>query len=177
MNTITMRSALFLLLMGLLANGRELLWQNYYDQPLDFKCPPGQSISHIKSQHHNIYEDRIWEFGCKDTFDSATDCFSSPYANDFDQLLHFECPPNYIMTGMSSYHNNYHEDRRWQFHCCRSRGLYTAHCKWTTYVNYFDEAFHWTVPNLNYLVGAESYHSNMKEDRRWMYQYCAKVQC
>ncbi|KAK7149877.1 hypothetical protein R3I94_009253 [Phoxinus phoxinus] len=171
------RTALFLLLTGLLANGQELLWENSYDQPLDFKCPAGKSISYIKSQHSNTQEDRIWEFGCKDTFSSASDCFLSPYANDFDQPLNFECPPHHIITGMSSYHDNRKEDRRWQFHCCRSNGHCTASCEWTTYVNWFDEAFHWTVPNQNYLVGAQSYHSNRQEDRRWMYKYCAKVQC
>ncbi|XP_048012065.1 hemagglutinin/amebocyte aggregation factor-like isoform X1 [Megalobrama amblycephala] len=174
------RAALFLLLTSLLANGQdstELRWENSYDQPLDFKCPPGQSISYIKSEHHNHHEDRLWEFGCKDTFDSGSDCFLSPYANDFDQPLNFVCPPHHIMAGMSSYHNNKHEDRRWQFYCCRSNGHCTANCEWTTYVNWFDEYFHWNVPNQNYLVGAESYHENKHEDRRWKYMYCTKVQC
>ncbi|ROI15311.1 Hemagglutinin/amebocyte aggregation factor [Anabarilius grahami] len=148
------RAALFLLLTSLLANGQELRWENAYDQPLDFKCPQGQTISYIK---------RLWEFGCKDTFDSGSDCFLSPYANDFDQPLNFVCPPHHFMAGMSSYHNNKHEDRRWQFYCCRSNGHCTDHCEWTTYVNWFDEYFHWTVPNQNYLVGAESYHENKHE--------------
>ncbi|XP_059420440.1 hemagglutinin/amebocyte aggregation factor-like [Carassius carassius] len=171
------RAASFLLLTGLLANGQELRWENTYDEPLDFKCPSGQSISYIKSQHHNHHEDRMWEFGCKDTFDSTLDCFLSPNVNDFDQKFTFECPPHHIITGMSSYHNNKHEDRRWQFHCCRSNNHCTADCEWTPFVNYFDEYFHWTVPNHNYLVGAESYHENKHEDRRWKYKYCTKVQC
>ncbi|XP_051746087.1 hemagglutinin/amebocyte aggregation factor-like [Ctenopharyngodon idella] len=171
------RAALFLLLIGLLANGQELRWENAYDQPLDFKCPQGQTISYIKSEHKNRHEDRLWEFGCKDTFDSGSDCFLSPYANDFDKPFTFECPPHHIMAGMSSNHNNKHEDRRWQFYCCRSNGHCTANCEWTTYVNWFDEYFHWTVPNQNYLVGAESYHENKHEDRRWKYMYCTKVQC
>uniref|UniRef100_A0A673FQ98 Hemagglutinin/amebocyte aggregation factor-like n=2 Tax=Sinocyclocheilus rhinocerous TaxID=307959 RepID=A0A673FQ98_9TELE len=157
------RAASFLLLMGLLANGQELRWENAYDEPLDFKCPSGQSISYIKSQHHNHHEDRMWEFGCKDTFDSGSDCFLSPNVNDFDQKFTFECPPHHIITGMSSYHNNKHEDRWWQFYCCRSNDHCTADCEWTTYVNCFDEYFHWTVPNHNYLVGAESYHENKHE--------------
>ncbi|XP_016403276.1 hemagglutinin/amebocyte aggregation factor-like [Sinocyclocheilus rhinocerous] len=105
----------------------------------------------------------MWEFGCKDTFDSGSDCFLSPNVNDFDQKFTFECPPHHIITGMSSYHNNKHEDRWWQFYCCRSNDHCTADCEWTTYVNCFDEYFHWTVPNHNYLVGAESYHENKHE--------------
>ncbi|ROI15313.1 Hemagglutinin/amebocyte aggregation factor [Anabarilius grahami] len=112
------------------------------------------------SEHLNRHEDRLWKFGCKDTFDSGSDCFLSPYANDFDQPLNFVCPPHNFMAGMSSNHNNKHEDRRWQFYCCRSNGHCTDHCEWTTYVNWFDEYFHWTVPKQNYLVGAESYHEN-----------------
>ncbi|XP_073694652.1 dermatopontin-like [Garra rufa] len=169
--------ALLLLLTGLLANGQESRWENAYDQPLDFNCPAGQTISSIKSQHDNSKEDRIWEFTCTDTFDPSAECSMSPYANDFDQTFTYECPPNHIMAGMSSYHDSGKEDRRWQFYCCRSNGYCTANCEWTTYVNYFDEPFHWVVPNPNYLVGAESYHDNGKEDRRWMYKYCSKVQC
>lgn len=143
------------------------------------------------SQHDNHHEDRMWEFGCKNTFDSGADCFWSPYVNDFDQKFNYECPPHHIIAGMSSYHSNKHEDRRWalilmfcvrslelmsiilmfcfcflhswQFYCCRSNGHCTASCEWTTYVNWFDELFHWTVPNQNYLVGAESYHENKHE--------------
>ncbi|XP_073706336.1 hemagglutinin/amebocyte aggregation factor-like [Garra rufa] len=114
-------AASFLLLTGLLANGQELRWENAYDEPLDFKCPSGQSISYIKSQHHNHHEDRMWEFGCKDTFDSGSDCFLSPNVNDFDQKFTFECPPHHIITGMSSYHNNKREDRRdrrWKYKYC-----------------------------------------------------------
>ncbi|XP_042578681.1 hemagglutinin/amebocyte aggregation factor-like [Cyprinus carpio] len=171
------RAALFLLLTGLLAKGQELHWENGYDQSLNFNCPGGQSISYIKRQHDNHHEDRMWEFGCKNTFDSGADCFWSPYVNDFDQKFNYECPPHHIIAGMSSYHSNKHEDRRWQFYCCRSNGHCTASCEWTTYVNWFDELFHWTVPNQNYLVGAESYHENKHEDRRWKYKYCSKVQC
>ncbi len=100
-----------------------------YNQNILFPC---------LSQHHNHHEDRLWEFGCKDTFDSASDCFLSPNVNDFDQKFTFECPPHHIMTGMSSYHNNKREDRRWAlildcFHtgpmsllCIHTGGSFTA---------------------------------------------------
>ncbi|XP_055046262.1 hemagglutinin/amebocyte aggregation factor [Misgurnus anguillicaudatus] len=171
------RAALFLLLAAVLANGKEARWENGYDENLSFACLPGQSLSYVKSQHSNSNEDRMWEFGCKPTFDASTECFWSPYANDFDQQFTFECPPNHVMAGMSSYHSNKHEDRRWQFYCCRSNGYCNADCQWTTYVNWFDEAFHWTVPNMNYLVGTDSYHENKHEDRRWKYMFCLQRKC
>ncbi|ROI15312.1 Hemagglutinin/amebocyte aggregation factor [Anabarilius grahami] len=144
-------------------------WSSYvneFDETFYWYVPYHHVLVGAGSYHHNYYE--LWEFGCKDTFDSGSDCFLSPYANDFDQPLNFVCPPHNFMAGMSSNHNNKHEDRRWQFYCCRSNGHCTDHCEWTTYVNWFDEYFHWNVPNRNvpnqnYLVGAESYHENKHE--------------
>ncbi|XP_055793758.1 hemagglutinin/amebocyte aggregation factor-like isoform X2 [Salvelinus fontinalis] len=163
-----------LLLAGVLVNGRELGWENRYDQPLHFNCPSRKSISHINSQHVNYYEDRVWDFECKDTFVSEPECHWSPYVNDFDQEFSFKCPNNYVLTGVNSYHSNYHEDRRWKFYCCRVNSYCNQNCQWTSYVNYFDEVISWQVPGLNYLVGAGSYHSNYYEDRRWRYQYCTR---
>ncbi|KAK9975740.1 hypothetical protein ABG768_020976 [Culter alburnus] len=167
------RVALFLLLTGLLASGQG--WSNSYDEPLNFKCPPGQSISSITSTHNNFYEDRLWDFGCKETFIQSTDCFLSHYVNNFDQDFTFECPLHYVITGMNSFHNNFFEDRRWQFYCCKSKCEVSSNCQWTSYVNWFDETFHWNVPDNHVLVGAGSYHHNVHEDRRWRYKYCEQI--
>ncbi|XP_024228663.1 hemagglutinin/amebocyte aggregation factor isoform X2 [Oncorhynchus tshawytscha] len=163
-----------LLLAGVLVKGRELRWEKLFDQPLQFNCPSRQSISHVKSQHVNYYEDRVWDFECKDTFVSEPECLWSPYVNDFDQEFSFKCPQNYVLTGVNSYHSNYYEDRRWKFYCCRVNSYRNQDCQWTPYINYFDEVISWQVPGLNYLVGAGSYHSNYYEDRRWRYQYCTR---
>uniref|UniRef100_A0A8C1ERY6 Hemagglutinin/amebocyte aggregation factor n=1 Tax=Cyprinus carpio carpio TaxID=630221 RepID=A0A8C1ERY6_CYPCA len=123
--------------------------------------------------HNNYHEDRRWKFSCKPTFSWGTDCFLSPYVNDFDKTFSFECPPHHVIAGISSYHDNYHEDRRWQFSCCRSkctsevRGHCHSDCHWTSYVNSFDEYFFWTVPTQRVLVGIGSYHDDIHEDRRW----------
>ncbi|XP_016373981.1 uncharacterized protein LOC107713070 [Sinocyclocheilus rhinocerous] len=152
--------ALFLFLTGLL--GRAQGWQNNYDGPLNFNCPAGQSISSITSENSNHHEDRRWEFGCQATFGQSAECYWTNYVNDFDQALLFECPAEHVMTGTSSYHNDYFEDRRWRFYCCRSPCV-TKDCHWTSYVNSFDEYFTWTVPSRNILVGAQSYHQNHEE--------------
>ncbi|XP_051543955.1 hemagglutinin/amebocyte aggregation factor-like [Myxocyprinus asiaticus] len=152
------RSALFLLLTGLMANGQELHWENGYDQPLDFSCPPGQSISCIKkvSRKKGLCARmlQMWEFGCKHTFDACSSCFWSPHVNDFDKSFTFKCPAHHIMAGMASYHSNKHEDRWWKIYCCRCNGHCNINCQWTPYVNWFDEYFHWHVPNSNHLLGA-----------------------
>ncbi|XP_050964382.1 hemagglutinin/amebocyte aggregation factor-like [Labeo rohita] len=167
------RVAIFLLLNGLLAIGQG--WHNNFDEPLSFKCLAGQSISSIRSEHSNYHEDRHWDLSCKRTNKPNAECHQSAYVNDFDKAFTFECPENYAIAGMSSYHSNYHEDRRWQFYCCKvvcASG--DRACQWTTYVNTFDEYFHWNVPPHSVLVGAESYHQNYQEDRRWRYKYCVK---
>ncbi|KAL1257196.1 hypothetical protein QQF64_012741 [Cirrhinus molitorella] len=167
MKTVT----LLLLLTGLLTRARG--WQNSYDGPLNFKCPAGQSIYSITSENNDHYEDRVWDFSCQATNGQTSQCYWTSYINNFDQVLFFECPAQQVVAGMSSYHNNNYEDRRWQFYCCKSM-FNSANCHWTSYVNSFDEYFHWTVPNQNVLTGVHSYHQNNVEDRRWMYKVCAQ---
>uniref|UniRef100_A0A673GB32 Uncharacterized protein n=1 Tax=Sinocyclocheilus rhinocerous TaxID=307959 RepID=A0A673GB32_9TELE len=118
------------------------------------------------------HEDRRWEFGCQATFGQSAECYWTNYVNDFDQALLFECPAEHVMTGTSSYHNDYFEDRRWRFYCCRSPCV-TKDCHWTSYVNSFDEYFTWTVPSRNILVGAQSYHQNHED---WRF-YCCRSPC
>ncbi|XP_036374335.1 hemagglutinin/amebocyte aggregation factor-like [Megalops cyprinoides] len=167
---------LLCLFAGLQVNGQER-WQNEYDHVLSFACPSLSSISKIVSKHDNHHEDRIWDFSCKDTFESSPQCFWSPYANYFDEYLSYSCPDNYVMSGMESYHENKHEDRRWKFYCCRDYKYCNSHCQWTPHVNNFDEEFTWYVPHMNYLVGVSSYHENKHEDRRWQYMYCSRQPC
>ncbi|XP_073707172.1 hemagglutinin/amebocyte aggregation factor-like [Garra rufa] len=160
--------ALLLLLVGLLAPGQG--WKNNYDDALNFVCPASQSISSIASEHNNDREDRVWDFSCQDTY-GQSGCYWTDYVNDFDQLVLFECSAQHVIAGMSSYHSNTHEDRRWKFYCCKSSSV-SASCHWTKYVNNFDEYFHWSVPSGNVLVGVHSYHQNEQEDRRWAYKSC-----
>nr|XP_023671039.1 hemagglutinin/amebocyte aggregation factor-like [Paramormyrops kingsleyae] len=129
------------------------------------------------SKHDNLYEDRIWEFQCKDTFNSNPQCFWTNYVNSFDEQFTFVCPNNYVMTGMGSIHDDKYGDRRWQFQCCQTYNYCNYNCQWTPYVNFYDEEFTWLVPSMNYLVGAESVHSNSYEDRRWKFYYCTRSYC
>ncbi|XP_066563555.1 hemagglutinin/amebocyte aggregation factor-like isoform X2 [Amia ocellicauda] len=168
---------LILIFAGFQVNGKDLRWQNNYDQPLHFQCPTYQSISYIHSIHHNHHEDRLWDFRCKSTFDNLPDCSWSVYVNNFDQEFTYICPYNGVISGMNSFHENRHEDRRWQFQCCRVSNVCNFDCFWTPYINYFDEDINWNVPSQNYLVGAESYHHNKHEDRRWKYLYCTRRSC
>lgn len=44
------------------------------------------------------------------------------YVNDFDQPLVFQCPHGGVLDGVSSYHDNHREDRRFKFYCCEKPG-------------------------------------------------------
>ncbi|KAJ8006964.1 hypothetical protein DPEC_G00112660 [Dallia pectoralis] len=105
---IMITGASILLLAGVLANDKDLHWQNEFDKPLEFTCPLGQSISGIESEHRNKNEDRRWNFACQATFDQTTSCATSPFINDFDEPFTYQCPYNQVITGMSSYHDNKH---------------------------------------------------------------------
>jgi len=91
-----------------------------YDQAVNLVCPGNQVLRFIDSTHDNYYEDRILNIGCQDFVgDSLALCFWSPYVNNWDTAFDFECPSQYVLKGISSYHDNYYEDRRWKFYCCR----------------------------------------------------------
>lgn len=49
--------------------------------------------------------------------------FFVEYANNFDQPVAFQCPNGGVMDGVSSYHDNGAEDRRFRFYCCEKPGF------------------------------------------------------
>ncbi|KAM5169885.1 hemagglutinin/amebocyte aggregation factor-like [Mantella aurantiaca] len=126
----------------------------------------------IISIHDNKREDRVWDFQCQDTFSNTDSCYWTEYINDFDEEFTFICPFGSVMSGLESYHSNSKEDRRWKFHCCKGEKLATHNCKWSNYVNEFDDYLRWDAPPKTYLTGAHSYHDNKREDRRWKFHSC-----
>ena len=46
-------------------------------------------------------------------------CKTTNYQNDWDKTLNYVAPSGFIITGMSSYHQNHYEDRRWKFTICK----------------------------------------------------------
>ncbi|XP_063058490.1 hemagglutinin/amebocyte aggregation factor-like [Engraulis encrasicolus] len=163
---------LFLFIAPLLIEAKDLRWQNSFDEALFFHCPTLESISYIMSEHNNHHEDRLWDFHCQKTFTQTPSCFTTNWVNDFDDPLDFQCPSNSVITGMESYHDNRHEDRRWKFTCCNANYFCTGNCEWSGYVNDFDAIISWGVPSGHYLAGVSSYHENHHEDRRWKYLTC-----
>jgi len=114
-------------------------WQNNWDGKHHMVCRNGEHIKQIKSMHSNSKEDRLWEAICAKMPGVKVDksCRWSGYVNGWDEMLAFTCPSGTVMTGMSSYHDNGREDRRFQFYCCGARaetincptGRFGANCQ------------------------------------------------
>ncbi|KAG8438675.1 hypothetical protein GDO86_005024 [Hymenochirus boettgeri] len=75
---------------------------------------------------------------------------------------------------MESIHDNKREDRRWKIFCCKGEVKVDSNCRWSGYVNDFDQYLRWDAPSDYYMVGLSSYHDNKREDRRWNYYSCKK---
>merc|ERR1712121_102154 len=90
----------------------------------------GEHIKQIKSIHNNHREDRLWEAICGKLPGIKADrsCKWSGYVNGFDETIAFTCPAGTVMTGMSSYHDNRREDRRFNFYCCATRAETIINC-------------------------------------------------
>ncbi|KAI8794921.1 dermatopontin [Biomphalaria glabrata] len=166
---MTLISCIIVAFSGLLVT--EADYVNNYDQPFDFQCPAAQILSYISSVHHNGAEDRRWEFLCR-TVGKTDTCNWSDYVNTFDEMVAFSCPDGTVMTGVSSYHDNRPEDRRFKFQCCRVVEKQTSGCFMTNYVNDYDEKLTLDVPEGHAVKGAFSCYHNGAHDRRWKFEIC-----
>ena len=144
-------------------------WVNGYDKPLEFECPSGYSITRYISQHSNSYEDRQWAFECGRVTPTAQSSICDWYdnMNDFDKVLDFQCPTNYFLNGLSSYHDNSYEDRRWSLLCCTDTNLISGQPILTEYINDYDEIMDYPLyyPDDDgyYSKGLYSQHNNDRE--------------
>lgn len=153
-----------------------LTWANTYDQPLNFECPAGQSITRTESRHNNFYEDREFAFGCSyaPKMTPLVNCAWTDYVNNYDGDMNYICPGNGVMKGWNSVHNNYYEDRQFKFLCCNVEGFsVNPTCSWTDYLNDFDKNVAYRVPSSKAVIsGVHSVHHNFFEDRRWKLYVC-----
>ncbi|KAK7475350.1 hypothetical protein BaRGS_00033426, partial [Batillaria attramentaria] len=148
---------------------------NAYDRPVNFECPPGKTITGIKSWHLNYHEDRQWQFKCGYTPNlyPLANCRWSGYVNEYDAVVNYKCPGTSAIKGWYSVHYNRREDRRYKFMCCDIQGLGETNCAWSSYKNSWDGPMDFSYcPSEKYINGAYSYHSNHHEDRRWQFYVC-----
>lgn len=149
------------------------LWQvtqacgwTWWDAPFTIDCGSRGAITYVESYHDNHREDRRWRWCCNfHIAPTNMHCYWTGYVNNWDQLLHFECRANYMISGVSSYHDNRREDRRWRFKCCKDPNLkrYISARRWTGYVNGWDGHLRFHVSGANIITGAISVHDNRRE--------------
>ena len=145
-------------------NDAAVQWQNSYDGLLKVECGNRQGFNRVRSQHSNGPEDRIWQWDCVDVAKSDfTSCYWTGYVNSFDYPMYYQCPSEYIMNGVESYHDNGKEDRRWKFKCCKSLNHFTRNCYLTDYINNWDAVMDYQADNPYIFNGFFSYHDNGKE--------------
>ncbi|XP_059174008.1 dermatopontin-like [Physella acuta] len=166
-----MNSLLSLLLSLLAVFGAEAAYMTSFDQQFDFICPRGEALSYIGSENSNVFQDRVWEFRCRNAQVSRT-CFKSDYVNEFDQLLAYMCPDSYVLTGVESYNDNAFSDRRFKFQCCKPHNARLNNCTLTEALNKYDANFEYTVPAGRVIRGIFSAHSDWFEDRVWKLYTC-----
>merc|ERR1712093_317698 len=92
-------------------------WVNNWDARFDFSCPTNQAIIGFSSYHSNHYEDRRWKVLCS-TYHGVNIAHQGwpGWQTNWDGTWSLSCGHK-PMVGMSSYHDNGREDRRWRIRC------------------------------------------------------------
>lgn len=137
--------------------------RNLYDLPHFIQCPTGQGLYHLQSAHHNVNEDRYFDYTCRAVTSKTVSCSWTDYVNTFDEPISFMCPKNQYLAGVQSYHDNVSEDRRFKFQCCSAYGLKSHECFLTDFVNNYDQYFSYQAPSNWIFAGTASVHHNTNE--------------
>ena len=139
-------------------------YQNGFDHNLFVKCNRhhGEALSRVQSYFHSRHKDRRWHWYCRRVpgISYMPHCYWSGEVNEWDGGLGFQCRQDYIMTGVSSHHNNRKEDRRWRFTCCKANGYYTKSCSMSGYINNWRSYMNYGVHGNTVFAGVFSYHDN-----------------
>lgn len=175
---------------------------NGWDERFEDHCPKGAVLQGFQSYHSNDREDRRWKTSCRfvdwigneqmksTTTDSWQNCGTSDchhenmyyatagdFLNEYDELVSFQFEAGeYALTGFSSVHSNFNQDRRYWFYVGRVINKTNIQCSWTGYVNGFDGPMDYNTLSSEWIAGVESRHSNGNEDRRWNFYVCSGSQ-
>ena len=115
------------------ANG----YQNKLDENLFKSCPVTDKsyVNGIASLWYGYYKDRAFKLSCHKGPVDVTQCnWTSDWQNDFNQILNYSCPQNWVLTGLASHHDNGPNDRRWHVQCCKLE-VELDSCQWTGDLN------------------------------------------
>ena len=151
---------------------------NWWDGDQYCHCRPGQRISTFKSDHHNHYEDRRWFLQCSDIMPTDVAQRTSwrtqwtGYLSGWDGSFHWSGGDNCFMSGMQSYHNNHHEDRRYQILYSCSDNWILSGCTGWIWLNGYDGRVNHILGSKQVINALLSSHHNHHEDRRFVIRVC-----
>ncbi|CAM9489293.1 unnamed protein product [Lampetra fluviatilis] len=93
---------------------------NNFDEAFSFTCPFHSALNGMESYHDNGKEDRRWKYNCCAQSNVCfSECLWTDYVNNWDEQFSWTVPDSYFLAGVSSYHDNGKEDRRWKYHFCK----------------------------------------------------------
>merc|ERR1711907_170794 len=92
-------------------------WINNMDHSFTYSCPHNKAITGLISYHSNHYEDRRWRIRCAAFHGVIIHKRGWPgWQTNWDQTFSLSCGHS-PLVGLSSYHHNGAEDRRWRIQC------------------------------------------------------------
>merc|ERR1712054_15998 len=92
-------------------------WVNNMDHYFAYSCPGNMAIIGFKSYHSNHYEDRRWKILCSSFHHVNIGKSGWPHwQTNWDATWSIGCGHR-PLVGLSSYHDNHKEDRRWRVQC------------------------------------------------------------
>merc|ERR1712199_26470 len=92
-------------------------WINNMDHSFTYSCPHNKAITGLISYHNNHYEDRRWRIRCAAFHGVTIHKRGWPgWQTNWDQAWSLSCGHS-PLVGLSSYHHNGAEDRRWRIQC------------------------------------------------------------
>jgi hypothetical protein len=90
-----------------------------YDAEWWRRCPEDSQVVQIQSSHSNAKEDRIFNIRCAKYANTRHEnCYWTGWDNNYDEEVYFKCANNGVMNSIHSRHDNYYEDRQWDYKCC-----------------------------------------------------------
>eukprot|EP00055_Hartaetosiga_balthica_P014317 m.77962 g.77962 ORF g.77962 m.77962 type:complete len:2863 (-) comp8558_c0_seq1:272-8860(-) len=95
----------------------------------------------------------------------------SGWVNNYNAYLSYQCPSNSVMYAWQSVHNNYYQDRIFNFYCATVNTITSR--TYTGYVNNFNAQIYYVCPSGYSMSYANSYHNNYNQDRRFRFG-CAR---
>merc|ERR1740121_902020 len=154
-----------------------------WDEHWTREAPGGNYLlGAMNSWHDNGKEDRVWTIQYKKFHVGGMRNWASPgwrtWGNDWDRHFEQECGGYQVMTGITTYHDNKKEDRRWAIKCGTVDANGEGQRWWTHTLNGWDAHMYLdSSAPAQLLVGMKSWHDNGKEDRLFQFRFTSYTKC